>query len=88
MEDNPYSSFWQAIRQEIAEQRIPANATGTVTSAVPLKIKMGNIELDQNDVKMNALLRGDDALQLGDTVLMTPRGDQQLFYVLCKVVGA
>lgn len=88
MEDNPYSSFWQAIRQEIAEQRIPANATGTVISVSPLKIKMGNIELDQNDVKINALLRGSDALQMGDTVLMAPRGDQQLFYVLCKVVGA
>lgn len=59
MEENPYSAFWGAVREDWEDRRLPVFRLGTVVSAEPLVIQCGGLALDQGDLVVNrTLLRG------------------------------
>lgn len=59
MEENPYSAFWGAVREDWEQRRTSAFRLGLVLSALPLTVQCGGIVLDREDLLVNeALLRG------------------------------
>lgn len=84
MVDNPYSTFWTAIRQEL--KAIPTGfSLGTMSGG--RSVKLGSIQLDGGDLMVNAELSG--KLRAGDRVLLAPLdADGQRYIIICKVVSS
>jgi hypothetical protein len=87
MEGNPYSKMAQILKNRSAAGLFMYK--GTVTSATPLILSVAGITVASQELMINgSLIKSDQtiALEIGDTVLLLT-ADDQLFYILCKVVS-
>lgn len=84
MMDDPYSGIIRLLREEAGGQVPVYFRFGTVQSADPLRISVGQTEQAGNDLLKNA---GIGELHSGDSVLLVSLDNDQKFLVLCKVVG-
>ncbi len=84
MEDNPYVELLQMMRQQ-GKSQIPVTIRfGTIISANPLKVDVGNTVQEKDDLLKNADI---GELHSGDTVLLVPIEDNQRHIIICRVVG-
>lgn len=82
MEDNPYALLANMMRPPENQLSL---YQGKIIKVSPLTINVAGITLSGNELMVNAsILSGD--ISIGDTVLLLTV-DQQLFYVICKVVS-
>ncbi len=84
MEDNPYTTFLNIIRDQSDGQIPVAFRFGTVKSVSPLKVEVSDTIQAGDD-----LLKNNDIgeLHTGDGVLLVPFDNDQKFIVLCRVVS-
>jgi hypothetical protein len=80
MQDNPFSKFVELFKRDDVKLRM---YRGTVTSKTPLEMSIAGITVSGSELLLNATL----VLDISDTVLVLSE-DNQLFYVICKVVAA
>lgn len=83
MEDNPFAVLAGMLKSGNDNQIFLYQ--GKIVKVSPLTINVAGITLSGNELMVNAsILSGD--ISIGDTVLLLTV-DQQLFYVICKVVS-
>jgi hypothetical protein len=82
---NPYSELLNLMREQGAKYNPPTIQLGRVISATPLKIIIGDLQLDKSDIYINDSIKS--SLIIGDLVAVLPMEDRQKFIVLCKVVS-
>lgn len=81
MEDNPYAILAKIMNSKDNQLFL---YQGKVTYTSPFTINVAGITLSGNELMVNVSLINN--VSVGDTVLLLT-ADQQLFYVICKVVG-
>ena len=83
---NPYSRMVSVMQADAGAADDPAKLrVGTVARREPLEIVVAGLNQPAEALKINRNLR--NSLETGDTVLLLTE-DDQLFYVLMKVVDA
>lgn len=84
MTDDPYCAILHLMREQAGKQ-IPAFFRfGTVASANPLRINVGETVQSGNDLLKNSQV---GELHSGDSVLLVSADNDQKFVVLCRVVS-
>lgn len=84
LNDNPFSSLVQSIREDNKSFMPAYYRLGTVSSVSPLRIDVaGNIQ-DNDSLLMNASISSFD---IGDQLLLIPIEDEQRYIIVCKVVN-
>ena len=96
MDGNPYADLLNIVQKE-TKGAPPAFYFGTVLSAVPLKIRIANLDYEGEELIVNDLLTasipvGDATwkrpLSAGDRVICLPEDSSfAVWIVLCRVVG-
>jgi len=84
LQNNPFTSLVNVIRDDNKRQ-IPAYyRLGTVLSVNPLIIDVAGNSQDKDELLKNELISN---LEVGDNVLLMPIEDEQKYIILCKVVS-
>ena len=93
MQDNPFAGILELMRSEGAGTGGAFTFEGVVSNRFPLKIKLGDIEVEEDKLTLNAALSvpqygsesgsGTELIEDSRTLLLTL--DQQSFYVLMKL---
>ena len=84
MQDNPFASMLELIRNTVQEQNTPAYRLGEVISASPLKINVMGTPQDRDSIEKNESI---NAFSVGERVLLACLDGDQRFVVICKVVS-
>jgi hypothetical protein len=88
MKKNEIQIFAQKVKTLGAAYNPPVTVIGEVLSTNPIKIKINQLELDKDDLKINP----DALFSSGDMVLVQPldtgKITQPIYVVICKVVNA
>ena len=82
MEGNPYIEMIKILEEEGQRNQTEWYRIGKVTSVFPLKIAVGNIEYQEEE-----LIHTGFSPEKGQDILLIPYDDDQRMIVLCKVVG-
>lgn len=84
LNDNPFSSIIQNIRED-GKNQIPAHyRLGTVISTIPLIIDVAGTRQDKESLLCNSNI---GALEASNRVLLIPIEDEQRYILMCKVVN-
>lgn len=88
MNQNPYARFIKALDKEKED----LDKLATVVSTNPLKIKIGDLEIDRDNIVINSHLfitneKGERVVSLknGDDVFV--ERNRQTFIIVCRVVN-
>lgn len=87
-QDNPYTALISLFGSRSAQSA--AWVTGKVISASPLRIRVQEVDLDMDDLyicEFSSGVTADAALSAGDTVLLLPDPEMQLFVLVAKLTG-
>lgn len=94
MQDNPITGLLGLMGRG-TEKPVAAAVEGIILSTGPMRVQASGIELEPEDLLINAMLLEkcesenqcyDNKLQAGDRVLLVPSGDLQKYYIACKLV--
>ncbi len=81
---NPYEEILKATETEQKEGS-SVITTGTVLSVIPLKVKVGELEYDSEDIKFLRTYSGLLQVRSGDVLLMVTLDGRQTFYVIGRI---
>ena len=90
MEDNPFSALVNEVKSISRDQVPVVFRIGRVISVAPLRIEVGGIQIEKNEIYINKALTlnltdKETGLSIGDSVVLLTEADTT-FYLLCKVV--
>lgn len=83
MENNPFTSMVNAIRDDNKSQIAASYRFGTVTSIAPINVDVAGTMQDSDSLLKNDVLND---FELGDRLLLLPIEEEQIYIILCKVV--
>lgn len=84
LNNNPFSTIIQNIRED-NRSHIPAYyRLGTVTSVAPLRVDVAGAEQDESSLLKNSNI---SFLEVGNRLLLIPIEDEQRYVIVCKVVN-
>lgn len=84
--NNPFSELINVLREEGSFYNEPSFYFAKVTSELPnLKVILNNMELDKNNLLIDKILFDNNALNVGDRVVMLR--DNNKFIIISKVVS-
>ena len=81
---NPYEEILKATETEQKEGS-SVITTGKVLSVIPLKVKVGELEYDGEDIKFLRTYNGILQVRIGDVLLMVTLDNRQTFYVIGRI---
>ena len=81
---NPYEEILKATETEPKEGS-SVITTGKVLSVIPLKVKVGELEYDSEDIKFLRTYSGLLQVRSGDVLLMVTLDGRQTFYVIGRI---
>ena len=81
---NPYEEILKATETEPKEGS-SVITTGKVLSVIPLKVQVGELEYDSEDIKFLRNYSGLLQVRSGDVLLMVTLDGRQTFYVIGRI---
>ena len=84
--NNPFSELINVLREEGSFYNEPSFYLAKVTSELPnLKVMLNDMELNKNNLLIDKILFDNNALNVGDRVIMLR--DNNKFIIISKVVS-
>ena len=84
--NNPFSELINVLREEGSFYNEPSFYFAKVTSELPnLKVSLNDMELNKNNLLIDKILFDNNALNVGDRVIMLR--DNNKFIIISKVVS-
>ena len=84
--NNPFSELINVLREEGSFYNEPSFYFAKVTSELPnLKVSLNDMELNKNNLLIDKILFDNNALNIGDRVIMLR--DNNKFIIISKVVS-
>lgn len=84
--NNPFSELINVLREEGSFYNEPSFYFAKVTSKLPnLKVSLNDMELNKNNLLIDKILFDNNALNVGDRVIMLR--DNNKFIIISKVVS-
>ena len=88
--NNPYTGLLNIMQEKGKKYNTPALYIGKVIQPQTLKIKIGELVLEQDDMLISSALidsnNRSNNLKQGDLLALMPTENRQTYIVLCKVV--
>lgn len=87
MKENPYSTLIQLMQEHGAKHNPPSIQVGEIVSPPPnIIIKIGELQIDKDNILIANNLTPTDALKTGNIVAVMPAEDRQMYIILAKLV--